>query len=71
MLSKDLPIEGWKVNPTGQDGYDWALHTHPAHPDVDSLNRDEIEALLKRFDAVKITGDTHDRPKVLVAGGDQ
>lgn len=69
MLSDHLPIDGWKVGPTAQNGFDWAISPHPAHPDVRSLDREEIEALLEEFDAVRIDAN-QGSPRVLVAKGD-
>lgn len=70
MLSDDLPIDGWKVNPTTQPHFDWALHPHPSEPDVDGLDRQEIVALVERFPMIRIEAQGS-RPKVLVAEGDE
>lgn len=70
MLSENLPIDGWKVNPTTQEGFDWALYPHPSEPDVDGLDRQEIVALVERFPMIRIEANGS-RVKVLVAEGDE
>lgn len=53
MQNTDLPIDGWKVNPTARKGWDFALHPHPANP-ADSLEPEETEALAEAFDHFQV-----------------
>lgn len=70
MLNSDLPIDGWKVNPTARDGFDHALHPHPADP-AESLEPEEIDALAEQFDHFQImVNPGRYELQILVAGGD-